>query len=572
MNSSDSLEADDERVLDVDAVVEPDVNGEPSPDDPWTQEVLTHLDKLQNIQRSRLQSVLMLVLTLVLFGAAHLVQNSAENLAWLATVLLIHESGHFAGMKLFGYRDVRMFFLPFFGAAVSGRSQNVPGWQAGTVILLGPLPGIAIGAVLGVVALVMEKESLRSTAVLFIALNGFNLLPFLPLDGGRLLQLTLFGRQRHVEASFQAITGLLLAIMGFTSGGWVLGAVGVVMLIGSGHVLRISAVARQTLAELGDGGKAAGDIAHIPRDVARQILQRVRDKFPQTKNAKSAAGLIRQVWDRMQVNPPAVAGTLALLAVYAFSFVGMFIVGVALVMAGRTHGRVAPPSRDKQLLAQPRLDFADGRITDQGTAFFVHAPNGATAAVTASHYLDQNGPALSHVWLLSVTAAEPTALADSTVGWGLPGGQGVRGANDVTDLRADRFLLPVSVDEHNVHVLDLDDRAGPQLGERVWLPDKQPSEPGGVRLIEGTVVQIETRFVCVQLDEALKLQSQSGSPVISQANGKVLGLLGGGTEESGRTLLFLNPAHEIRKALDVASRPRLSTVVGKSPEREQPAP
>jgi hypothetical protein len=127
-------------------------------------------------------------------------------------------------------------------------------------------------------------------------------------------------------------------------------------------------------------------------------------------------------------------------------------------------------------------------------------------------------------------------------------------------------LLPVSVDEKLVHVLDLDDRPGPKVGERVWFPDKQPGEPGGVRLIEGTVVQVETRFIRVQLDNAIQPQSQSGSPVISQANGKVLGLWGGFSQEKGKTYLFLNPAPELHKSLNDASRPSLSTVVGKAQE------
>jgi len=231
--------------------------------------------------------------------------------------------------------------------------------------------------------------------------------------------------------------------------------------------------------------------------------------------------------------------------------------------------RVAPPGREKQLLAQPQLDFDDGKITLQGTAFFVHAPDGATAAVTASHYLDQSGPPLVHVWLLSLTASEPTPLADSDVCWGQPGGKGIRGANAVTDLRTDRFLLPVSVDERMVHVLDLDDRPGPTVGERIWFPDKQPSESGGFRLIEGAVVQIESRFVRIRLDNTIKPQSQSGSPVISQVNGKVLGLWGGFSEEEGATFLFLNPAREIQKCQDDPSRPTLSNVVGKSQDGEK---
>ncbi|MBI3860995.1 MAG: hypothetical protein HY290_03785 [Planctomycetia bacterium] len=225
---------------------------------------------------------------------------------------------------------------------------------------------------------------------------------------------------------------------------------------------------------------------------------------------------------------------------------------------------VAPPTHDKQLLAQPQLNFAGGKVTQQGTAFFVRAPNGETAAVTASHYLNQDGPALEHVWLLNVSAEKPTPLADSTVSWGPPGGIGARGPNDLTDLQTDRFLLPVSVDDKIVHVLDLDDRAFPNSRERVWFPDKQPSEPGGFRLIEGTVTKIDARFFIVRLDSAIKPQSQSGSPVISQVNGRALGLWAGVTQSKGTTFLYLNPAREIRRALEDTSRPSLSAVVGKA--------
>lgn len=225
---------------------------------------------------------------------------------------------------------------------------------------------------------------------------------------------------------------------------------------------------------------------------------------------------------------------------------------------------VAPPSHDKQMLAQPQLDFADRKSTLQGTAFFVRAPNGQCAAVTASHYLDQHGPALVHVWFLSVPAAKATPLADSTVCWGSPGDNGIRGRNDITDLRTDRFVLSVSVDEQQVHVLDLDDRPAPDIRESVWFPDKQPGEPGGFRLIGGKVVQIERRFLRVRLDNPITPQSQSGSQVISQVNGRVVGLWAGVTQDQGTTFLFLNPAREIHNALEDPSRPTLSHVVGKA--------
>lgn len=337
MNESDPLEADDVVFVDDETVGDAGAAQAPAPDDPWAQEVFVQLDKLENSQRSPLQSLFILVLTIMLFGAARFVQKSTENLVCLVAVLLIHEAGHFAGMKLFGYKDVRMFFLPFFGAAVSGRSLNVAGWKVAVVILLGPLPGIAIGLVLGLAAMLLHNESLRPIALLFTALNGFNLLPFMPMDGGRLLQLVLFGRQRHLEALFQAITGILLALIGFAGGGWILGVVGLLMLVGSGHVFRIRTLAGQISEELGDDWKAAGEFERVPKPIARQILEGVRGRFPQIKSAKVAAGIIRQVWDRMLVNLPGAAATVAILGVYAVSFVGVLVASALLVLAGMKH-------------------------------------------------------------------------------------------------------------------------------------------------------------------------------------------------------------------------------------------
>src|SRR5262245_8135901 len=107
MSESASREPKNENVfIDEDVVLEPDDKPELLPDehwkdDQWTDEVFRQLNLLQNKRQSWVQSVIILVATLVLFGAAQFVQKSAENLAWLLAVLLIHESGHFAGMKLF---------------------------------------------------------------------------------------------------------------------------------------------------------------------------------------------------------------------------------------------------------------------------------------------------------------------------------------------------------------------------------------------------------------------------------------------------------------------------------------
>src|SRR5262245_1742921 len=117
----------------------------PHPGSDWLardyQAALDHLRKPK-----RLNQGLLLVGTLALFLV---VQNSGSGRALfiLVSVLLFHEAGHYAGMRLFGYRDVRMFFIPFFGAAVSGKRGDVAAWKEGIVLLLGPVPGIVVGFV-----------------------------------------------------------------------------------------------------------------------------------------------------------------------------------------------------------------------------------------------------------------------------------------------------------------------------------------------------------------------------------------------------------------------------------------
>src|SRR3954464_7761001 len=91
------------------------------------------------------QKTRLLLLSLVAFiGAALLMRGTSSlvDLALLVGVILFHELGHMAGMIVFGYRDVRIFFIPFLGGAATGRKRGAERWKESCVLLLGPLPGI----------------------------------------------------------------------------------------------------------------------------------------------------------------------------------------------------------------------------------------------------------------------------------------------------------------------------------------------------------------------------------------------------------------------------------------------
>ncbi|MDH4070850.1 MAG: hypothetical protein OEV30_10550, partial [Ignavibacteria bacterium] len=125
-----------------------------------------------------------LIVSLLIFAGAGLFEWSIPELATLVLVIFLHEGGHLLAMKLFGYKDLRMLFLPFLGAIASGRTGTNLSYQQAVVSLAGPVPGIAIGSFLLFAGLSTGIDWLFFAANLFLFLNLFNMLPIFPLDGG----------------------------------------------------------------------------------------------------------------------------------------------------------------------------------------------------------------------------------------------------------------------------------------------------------------------------------------------------------------------------------------------------
>ena len=137
--------------------------------------------------------------------------------AALLIVLLIHELGHFFAMKAFNYSNPKLFVLPLLGAMDAGKNTVISQRQMSLVILAGPVPGILIGLGLLLGNYYYPNDRLEMLGNIFIGLNFFNLLPFMPLDGGRLLS-TLFINHNHIiRVVFTIISILFLVLFTFIS-------------------------------------------------------------------------------------------------------------------------------------------------------------------------------------------------------------------------------------------------------------------------------------------------------------------------------------------------------------------
>ncbi|MED4603846.1 M50 family metallopeptidase [Paenibacillus validus] len=105
-------------------------------------------------------------------------------------IVLIHEMGHVAAAKSFGWDIREVQLLPFGGVAVVEEAAGTPAYQEAAVALAGPLQNVWMMLVgymlmlLGIIPPVWGQYFIEAN--LLIAL--FNLMPVLPLDGGKVMQ------------------------------------------------------------------------------------------------------------------------------------------------------------------------------------------------------------------------------------------------------------------------------------------------------------------------------------------------------------------------------------------------
>ena len=103
----------------------------------------------------------------------------------LVLLIFVHEMGHVIELRRQGVPASAPLFIPFFGAVVGMKQMPENAWKEARVALAGPILG-TVGA-LAVWGLGSYYNSRFLVAMAFVGflINLFNLLPVVPLDGGR---------------------------------------------------------------------------------------------------------------------------------------------------------------------------------------------------------------------------------------------------------------------------------------------------------------------------------------------------------------------------------------------------
>ncbi|MGH3734374.1 MAG: site-2 protease family protein [Micromonosporaceae bacterium] len=214
----------------------------------------------------------------------------------LAVSVLLHELGHALTCRRYGI-GVRAITLEMLGGYTEMEDEAPRPSVEALVALAGPLVSAVLG-VIGVVAVVVLPTEivLFELAFQFAAANVivavFNLLPGLPLDGGRALRAGVWAvaRDKHLGSRVAGWAGRVVAVLVVLglAAGWVFGVIGpfglvfagmvaMVLWIGAGHAIRAGTVGAQL------GGLAVRDLVRPAIGVPSQtsLAEALRRADPQ---------------------------------------------------------------------------------------------------------------------------------------------------------------------------------------------------------------------------------------------------------------------------------------------------
>jgi len=105
--------------------------------------------------------------------------------AGFVALILVHEMGHVIQLRREGVKSSAPIFIPFLGAVIGARSLGKDAFAEAKVGLAGPILGSVGAAACILIWHATGNDLWRALAYTGFLINLFNLIPVVPLDGGR---------------------------------------------------------------------------------------------------------------------------------------------------------------------------------------------------------------------------------------------------------------------------------------------------------------------------------------------------------------------------------------------------
>lgn len=203
--------------------------------------------------------------------------TSIEGLLIVASVIAVHELGHYAAMRCFGYHDPDVLCVPL-PASDASKQRSPSVWQHIIVLLLGPVPGLLGATLLALAHPGAEHLSRDSMAwhvlVASSSINGLNLLPLVPFDGGGIARILFFAEHPATQLRLGSMLAFIVGLPAIGAHRWetaVAAVVAVVFGFSSAAPTRVGGQFRsRRLAELATAPRLAKD---APKALLRELFE-----------------------------------------------------------------------------------------------------------------------------------------------------------------------------------------------------------------------------------------------------------------------------------------------------------
>jgi len=155
-------------------------------------------------------------------------------------------------------------------------------------------------------------------------LNTFNLLPFVPLDGGYYLEAILFSRSPKLRVLSDAAASLILALIAVATRTPILGIIAFFVFLSLRFTYFSSKIAVQIKQELAEQGAAEPNAVEsealrnrIPSRHIERLIPVLAVRFPKRNwTPKQLAEVLERIWNMVWCRPPSARATVCLLLLY----------------------------------------------------------------------------------------------------------------------------------------------------------------------------------------------------------------------------------------------------------------
>ncbi len=278
----------------------------------------------------------LLLFTAVLFVGLGGLRWGWQTVIYLAVAVALHELGHVIAMRLCGYKNVRMLFVPLFGGLATGEPRELDATRNALVSLAGPVFGLLTTLLAAVAALwVPHPAWLIHFAWVSLVLNAINLLPLVPLDGGQFANDALFSRHPVLELIFRVLAIVGLAWLAFRLQAWTFGFLAAFMFLMTGFTYRRARLICEARRDPAWQSRSL-DLETIGR--LREMVTRLFAKLAPSKYQKALPEHVHGLWLEIRKRFPDLGETIALMVGYVACLISVAVIAVFLVYLKRRFG------------------------------------------------------------------------------------------------------------------------------------------------------------------------------------------------------------------------------------------